>query len=319
MDKKATLVFLDIFLILSSVLLSLSFNPVISAASLDFLATSAGLSSGIFLAAAFIFLAVSASLVSYFSPSTDRLLVSFIGAALPLPLMLTGIGNFFVRLLLSTLLFLSLLIFAAKVRLEAGEYIRFSVKKVFRPPLGNLAMMFFALFCLGFFFPYRSRIEAEGFKAPEVLIDRVVEIAGQKMIDVVVGQIAATSKLPGTEAVFVEIPEELGEAGLIQTLEQEFGVKIDRVPKNSSDLLLMIKPSLEKKISFEIEKTLAPLTPILPALISLLLFFVLLPFATVGAFVVLPLLSLAFFLLKALELTTTKTTTVESIRPILQD
>lgn len=319
MNQKTTLIILDALLAVTGLLLALSFNPFLRAASLDVFATLNGLSAVLALATSFTAWAVCASLISYFSPSFNRLSLSFTLSASMFFLGLNGIGNLLVRLFLSVLLISSLFIFAAKIRHESGQYINFRVRKIFPPPLRTLTTLAFVLFCLSFFFPYRSRLEAEGFRAPELLVDRVVEVVGQKMIDIVVGQIAATSKLPSTEAVFVEIPEELGEAGLVQTLEEEFGVKIDRVPKNSSDLLLMIKPSLEKKIRFEIEKTLTPLTPILPALISLLLFLVLLPFATVGALVVLPLLSLTFFLLEALELTTTETKTVQTTHPVLKD
>lgn len=318
MNKKTILIILNTLFASASLALALTFNPFLRAASLDVFATLNGLSAILSLTASFTIFAVLGSLISYFSPSFDRLGISFALSALAFFLGLGGIGNLLVRIFLATLLTASLLIFAAKIRDESRQCISFKVHRIFQPPIKTLTTLIFILFCLGFFFPYRSRVEVEGFKAPEVLIDRVVEMVGRTMIDAVVSQIAQTSKLPNKEAVFSEIPEELGEAGLIDTLEKEFGIRIDRVPKSSTDLLGMIKPSLTQKIRLQIEETLSPLTPLAPAIISFLLFLTLLPLATVAAILITPLLSLAFFLLEALELTTQKTETVQTTRPVLR-
>lgn len=317
MNKKTKLILLDISLAVATFFLALSFNSFFRAASLDVFATKIGFLNIFTLGLVFMAWAAAASLSVHFSPSTDRLLLSLSLPSLLLVLGLTGIGNIFVRFLLASLMLFSLLVFAAKVKSDAKDYINFKVGKIFKPALKLLNTLTFLLFCVGFFFPYRASIEQQGFRAPELLIDRVVTLAGRTTIDMVIGQIAQSSKLPDKEAVFVEIPEELGEAGLIDTLEKEFGIKIDRVPKSSADLLSIIKPSLEQKIRAQIEETLTPLTPFIPAIISFLLFLTLLPLATVAAIFITPLLSLAFFVLETLEITTTETKTVQSSRPIL--
>lgn len=318
MDKKTKLISLDVVLAAAALLLSLSFNPFFKAASLDVFATKLGAFNIFILGSVFIIWAIIVSLISYFSPSFDRLLISFSVSSLVFAAALTGIGNILVRFLLSVLLIPFLFIFAAKVKSEAGDYINFNISKIFKPSLKLLTVLTFILFSIGFFFPYRASVEQQGFRAPELLIDRVVEIVGRTMIEAAVGQIAKSSKLPNKEAVFVEIPEEIGEAGLMKTFEEEFGIKINRVPQSSADLLGMLKPSLEQKIRTQIEETLSPLTSIIPAIISFLLFLTLLPLATIAAFIITPLLSLAFFLLEALELTIEEEKSVTTTRPVLK-
>ena len=81
--------------------------------------------------------------------------------------------------------------------------------------------------------------------------------------------------------------------------------------------MAMVKPALRDKISKQIEDFLAPYTPFIPTLISLSIFLSLLPLATVGAFFVIPGLSLTFKVLEALKLVEEKTETVSVTRLVL--
>ena len=311
MNKTLKLILFDIGLLAASVALSLALGRGFADAGLELVVSLEGINTFLLIGAALVFLGIAASIVSFFSPDFNRLAISFLVSGLGFFAFLSGIGNIFVRLGLSVLLTLSLFVFAAFVRSDNEKILKFSVHKVFFPSLRTLGILMTILFCAGFFFSYRSRIEQEGFKAPAALIEKVVDLAGRSALEVFTRQIADTSKLPDQEAVFEEIPEELGEAGLIETLEQEFGIKIDRVPQSSADMMAMIKPALRDKISQQIEDFLAPYTPFIPTLISLSIFLSLFPLTTIGAFLVIPFLSLALKVLEALKLIEEKTETVE--------
>ena len=311
MNKTLKLILFDIGLLAASVALSLALGRGFADAGLELVVSLEGINTFLLIGAALVFLGIAASIVSFFSPDFNRLAISFLVSGLGFFAFLSGIGNIFVRLGLSVLLTLSLFVFAAFVRSDNEKILKFSVHKVFFPSLRTLGILMTILFCAGFFFSYRSRIEQEGFKAPAALIEKVVDLAGRSALEVFTRQIADTSKLPDQEAVFEEIPEELGEAGLIETLEQEFGIKIDRVPQSSADMMAMIKPALRDKISQQIEDFLAPYTPFIPTLISLSIFLSLFPLTTIAAFLVIPFLSLALKVLEALKLIEEKTETVE--------
>lgn len=317
MSKNLKLILFDIGLLTASAALSLTFGQAFANASLDLVGSLAGINIFLLIGAAFVLLGITGSIVSFFSPDFNRLALSFVAAGLVFFVILSGIGNIVVRLGLTAIFVAGLFIFAAFVRSDNEKILKFSVHKVFFPSLRTLGILTTVLFCAGFFFSYRSRIELEGFKAPMALIDKVVELTGHKLIETFTKQIADTSKLPDQEAVFVEIPEELDEAGLTQTLEEEFGIKIDRVPKDSADLLSMIQPALRDRIAKQIEDMLNPYLPFIPAIMSALFFLSLFPFATIGAFLVIPFLSLTFKVLEALKLIEEKTETVSVTRLVL--
>ena len=317
MNKNIKLILFDIGLLASSVVFSLSLGRAFANADLDLVGSLAGINTFLLIGAAFVFLGVMASVVSFFSLDFNRLAISFLVSGLAFFVCLSGIGNITVRFGLAGIFIATLFIFAAFVRSDNEKILKFSVHKVFFPSLRTLGILMTLLFCAGFFFSYRSRVELEGFKAPVALIDKVVDLTGRSIIETVTRQIASTSKLPDQEAVFIEIPEEIGEAGLTKTLEEEFGITIDRVPKNSADLMAMIKPALRDRIAKQIEDTLNPYLPFIPAVMSVIFFLSLFPFATVGAFLVIPFLSLAFKVLEALKLIEEKTETVEVKRFIL--
>lgn len=317
MNRNIKLILFDIGLLTTSVAFSLTLGQAFAKASLDLVGTLAGINTFLFIGVAFVFLGITASVVSFFSPNFNRLAISFLVSGLVFFVFLTGIGNIVVRLGLTTIFVAALFIFAAFVRADNEKILKFSVHKVFFPSLRTLGVLLSLLFCTGFFFSYRSRVEQEGFKAPAALIDKVVEITGRSILEVFTREIVSTSKLPNQEAVFTEIPEELGEAGLIETLEKEFGIKIDRVPQSSADLMTMVKPALRDKINQQIEEFLTPYTPFIPTLISLSIFLSLLPLATIGAFLVIPGLALTFKVLEALKLIEEKTETVEVKRLVL--
>jgi len=317
MNKNLKLLLFDLGLWLASAIISLALGEGFKNAGPDLLGTLMGVNTILLIGVSFIFLGVISSIVSFFSPNVNRLAISFLGSGLVFFVSLTGIGNLFVRLGLATIFILSLFIFAAFVRSDNEKILKFSVHKIFSPSLRTLGILITLLFCTGFFFSYRSRLELEGFRAPAALIDKAVELAGRSILEVVTREIASTSKLPNQQAVFVEIPEELDEAGLTKTLEEEFGIKIDRVPKNTADLLAMVKPALRDKINKQIEDTLTPYLPFIPAIMSILFFLSLLPFVTVGAFIVIPFLSLTFKVLEALKLIEEKTETIKVTRLVL--
>ncbi len=319
MNKNIKLVLFDIGLVAASAALSLALGQSFANAGPDLLGTLVGLNTFLMMGLAFILLGITASVVSFFSPDFNRLAISFLISGLAFFAALSGLGNIFVRLGLSTLFVLAFFVFAAFVRSDNEKILKFSVHKVFFPSLRTLGILVTLLFCTGFFFSYRSRVEVEGFKAPVALIDKAVELTGRSMIETFTRQIAKTSKLPDQEAVFVEIPEELDEAGLTKTLEEEFGIKIDRVPQSSADLLSMIKPALRDRIAKQIEDMFNPYLPFIPAIMSVLFFLSLLPFATIGAFLIIPFLSLTFKVLEALKLVEEKTETVPLTRLVLQD
>jgi hypothetical protein len=317
MDKNFKLVLFDIGLLLTSVVFSLTLGRAFAGANLDLVGSLAGINTFLLIGAAFVFLGLMASVVSFFSPDFNRLALSFCVSGLAFFVALTGIGNIVVRLGLAVIFVAALFIFAAFVRSETQKILKFSVHKVFFPSLRTLGILLTILFCTGFFFSYRSQVEQEGFKAPAALIDKVVEITGRSVLEVVTREIASTSKLPDQGAVLEEIPEELREAGLIETLEEEFGIKIDRVPQSSADLMQMIRPALRDKISQQIEDFLAPYTPFIPTLVSLSIFLSLLPLATIGAFLIIPGLALTFKVLEALKIIVEKTETVAVQRLVL--
>jgi hypothetical protein len=318
MEANSKLLFLNFIFLVLTVFFALTFNPFLRSGSLDFFTSSQGVPSLLVFLVGFVVWSVAISLVAYLSPSFKNLAVSFLPSALFFGAGLFGTGGLLVKILLSAVLLLSTLVFALKVRREGADRIKFSVLRIFSPALRSLATLVIVLFSLAFFFPYREQIQTEGFRAPEVLIDRVVDVVGRTLVETTVNQIAASSKLPNKEAVFTEIPEEIGDAGLTATLEEEFGVRIDRVPQSSADLLGMIKPSLEAQIKSEIESYLAPIAPWLPAIISLLIFLSLLPLAAAASYLIVPLLALAFFLLKAIGFTRIETKTTQTTRPILE-
>lgn len=310
MNKNIKLILFDLSLAVASAILSLGMGQAFANASLDLVGSLAGINTFFLVGAAFVFLGITASVVSFFSPDFDRLGLSFLAAGLVFSLALTGLGNLLVRFGLAGIFIAALFIFAAFVRSDNEKILKFSVHKVFFPSLRTLGILMTILFCAGFFFSYRNRIELEGFKAPVALIDRVVELTGRSLIETFTNQIADTSKLPDQEAVFVEIPEELDEAGLTQTLEEEFGITIDRVPQDSADLLSMVQPALRDRIAKQIEDMLNPYLPFIPAIMSVLFFLSLFPFATIGAFLAIPFLSLAFKVLEALKLVEEKEETI---------
>jgi len=317
MKRNLKLIVFDIGLLLTSAAFSLTLGQVFAQADLDLVGSLAGVNAFLFIGVAFVFLGIAASVVSFFSPNFNRLALSFLVAGLVFFVVLTGIGNLVVRLGLAAIFVATLFIFAAFVRSDNEKILKFSVHKVFFPSLRTLGILLTLLFGTGFFFAYRSRVEQEGFKAPAALIDKVVEITGRSVLEVLTREIAETSKLQNQQAVLTEIPEELGEAGLIETLEEEFGIKIDRVPQNSADLMAMVKPALRDKISKQIEDFLAPYTPFIPTLISLSIFLSLLPLATIGAFLVIPILALTFKILEALKLVAEKEETITVTRLVL--
>lgn len=317
MSKNIKLIIFDVGLVTTSVFLSLTFGQAFTNASLDLVGNLAGINTFLLIGSAFVLLGITGSIVSFFSPDFNRLALGFLASGLAFFAFLTGLGNLFVRLGLAGIFTAALFIFAAFVRSDNESVLKFSVRKVFLPSLKKLGILTTLIFCTGFFFSYRSRIELEGFKAPVVLIDKVIELTGQKLIEAFTSQIVSTSKLPDQEAVFVEIPEELDEAGLTKTLEEEFGIKIDRVPQDSADLLSMIKPALRDRIASQIEEMLNPYLPFIPAIMSILFFLSLFPFATIGAFVVVPCLALAFKVLGGLKLIEEKEETVSVTRLIL--
>ena len=319
MNRSFKLILFDLGLLITSAVFSLGLGQAFANADLDLVGSLTGINTFLLIGAAFVFLGVMASVVSFFSLDFNRLAISFLVSGLAFFVCLSGIGNITVRFGLAGIFIATLFIFAAFVRSDNEKILKFSVHKVFFPSLRTLGILMTVLFCAGFFFAYRSRVEQEGFKAPVALIDKVVDLTGRSVLEVLTREIANTSKLPNQEAVFTEIPEELGEAGLIETLEQEFGIKIDRVPQSSADLMAMVKPALRDKISKQIEDFLAPYTPFIPTLISLSIFLSLLPLATIGAFLVIPGLSLTFKVLEALKLVEEKTETVSVTRLVLQD
>jgi len=314
MSKNIKLILFDLGLVVASVAFSLTLGQAFADAGLDLVGSLAGINTFLLIGAAFVLLGITGSVVSFFSPDFDRLALSFLVSGLAFFACLSGIGNIGVRFGLTGIFIATLFIFAAFVRSDNEKILKFSTHKVFFPSLRTLGILMTILFCVGFFFSYRSRIEQEGFKAPAALIDKVVDLTGRSALEMITSQIANTSKLPNQKAVFEEIPEELMEAGLMETLEQEFGIKIDRVPQSSADLMTMVKPALRNKISQQIEDLLAPYTPFIPTLISLSIFLSLLPLATIGAFFVIPALSLTFKVLEALKLIEEKTETVEVTR-----
>lgn len=314
---RGKLILFDFGLLVASVAFSLTLGRGFAGAGLELVGSLAGINTLLLIGAVFVLLGITGSVVAFFSPDFNRLAISFLVSGLAFFAFLTGIGNLFVRLGLSAFFILALFVFAAFVRSDNEKILKFSVHKVFFPSLRTLGILITILFCSGFFFSYRSRIEAEGFEAPVELIDKVIELTGSAALEFITREIASTSKLPDQEAVFTEIPEELGEAGLIETLEQEFGIKIDRVPQSSADLMTMIKPALRDKISQQIEDMLNPYLPFIPAIMSVLFFLSLFPFATIGAFLVIPFLSLTFKVLEALKLIEEKTKTVEVKRLVL--
>ncbi len=317
MNKNLKLILFDIGLLAASAALSLAFGQGFANANLDLVVTLEGLNTFLLIGLTFVFLGITSSIVSFFSPGFNRLAISFLVAGLAFFIPLRGIGNPFVRFGLTAVFILGLFVFAKFARSDNEKILKFSVHKVFFPSLRTLGILLSILFCLGFFFSYRSRVEQEGFKAPEALIDKVVEITGRSFLEIMSKQLVQTSKLPTQEAAFEEIPEELMEAGLTETLEKEFGIKIDRVPQSSTDLMTMVKPVLRDKITKQIEDTLAPYTRFIPPLISISVFLSLLPLATVGAFVVIPGLALTFKILEALKLIEEKTETVSVTRLVL--
>lgn len=319
MSKSLKLILFDVGLLVASAALSLGFGQAFTDAGLDLVGSLTGINTFLLIGAAFVFLGITASVVSFFSPDFNRLALSFLASGLAFFACLSGLGNIFVRLGLSALFVLAFFAFAAFVRSDNEKILKFSVHKVFFPSLRTLGILMTVLFCVGFFFSYRSRIEQEGFKAPVALIDKVVDLAGRSALEMITSQIVNTSKLPDQGAVFEEIPEELMEAGLVETLEKEFGIKIDRVPQSSADLMAMIKPALRDKISKQIEDFLVPYTPFIPTLISLSIFLSLLPLATIGAFIVIPCVALTFKVLEALKLIEEKTEMIEVKRLVLQD
>jgi len=314
MSKNIKLILFDLGLVVASVAFSLTLGQAFADAGLDLVGSLAGINTFLLIGAAFVLLGITGSVVSFFSPDFNRLALSFLVSGLAFFACLSGIGNIGVRFGLTGIFIATLFIFAAFVRSDNEKILKFSTHKVFFPSLRTLGILMTILFCVGFFFSYRSRIEQEGFKAPAALIDKVVDLTGRSALEMITSQIANTSKLPNQKAVFEEIPEELMEAGLMETLEQEFGIKIDRVPQSSADLMTMVKPALRDKISQQIEDLLAPYTPFIPTLISLSIFLSLLPLATIGAFFVIPALSLTFKVLEALKLIEEKTETVEVTR-----
>ncbi len=317
MNKNLKLIIFDLGLWLTSAAFSLTLGQAFAHADLDLVGSLAGINTFILIGAAFVFLGIVASTVSFFSTDFNRLALSFLVSGLVFFVALTGIGNIVVRLGLAAIFVVALFIFAAFVRSDNEKILKFSVHKVFFPSLRTLGILLTILFCAGFFFAYRSRIELEGFKAPVALIDKVVEITGRSIIETVTRQIANTSKLPDQQAVFVEIPEEISDAGLTKTLEEEFGIKIDRVPQSSADLMTMIRPVLRDKIAKQIEDFLAPYTPFIPTLISLSIFLSLIPLATIGAFLVIPGLAITFKVLEALKLIEEKEETIVVKRLVL--
>ena len=317
MSKNFKLILFDIGLVIASAVFSLGVGQAFANANLDLVGTLGGINTFLFIGAAFVLVGITSSVVSFFSPDFNRLAISFLASGLGFFTFLSGIENIFVRLGLTVIFIAALFIFAAFVRSDNEKILKFSVHKVFFPSLRTLGILMTILFCAGFFFSYRSRIELEGFTAPVELIDKVVDLTGRSMIETFTNQIASTSKLPDQEAVFVEIPEELDEAGLTKTLEEEFGITIDRVPKDSADLLSMIKPALRDRIAKQIEDMLNPYLPFIPAIMSVLFFLSLFPLATIGAFFVIPGLSLTFKVLEALKLIEEKTETVSITRLVL--
>ena len=319
MNKNLKLLLFDTSLLVASAALSFTLGRSFTNASPDLLGTLTGLNTLFLTGLAFVFLGITASVVSFFSPGFNRLGLSFLVAGAVFFLTLTGLGNLLVRFGLAGTFIVGLFIFAAFVRSDNEKILKFSVHKVFFPSLRTLGILMTILFCAGFFFSYRSRVELEGFKAPVALIDKVVELTGRSMLEAFTREIVNTSKLPNQEAVFTEIPEELDEAGLTKTLEEEFGIKSDRVPQNSADLMTMIKPALRDRIATQIEDMLNPYLPFIPVIMSVLFFLSLFPLATIGAFFVIPVLSLTFKVLEALKLIAEKTETVEVKRFVLQD
>ncbi len=319
MNKNLKLIIFDLGLLVASAVFSLTLGQAFTNADLDLVGSLAGINTFLLIGAAFVLVGITASVVSFFSPDFNRLALSFLASGLAFFAFLSGLGNIFVRLGLGTFFVLAFFAFAAFVRSDNEKVLKFSVHKVFFPSLRTLGILMTLLFCAGFFFSYRSRVEQEGFKAPAALIDKVVDLTGRGMLEAFTREIASTSKLPNQQAVFTEIPEEIGDAGLTKTLEEEFGIKIDRVPQSSADLMTMIKPALRDKISKQIEDFLAPYTPFIPTLISLSIFLSLLPLATVGAFLVIPGLSLTFKVLEALKLIAEKEETIVVKRFVLQD
>jgi len=317
MSKNLKLILFDTGLLVTSIAFSLTLGQVFAKAGLDLVGSLAGINDFLLIGASFVFLGLAASVVSFFSPNFNRLAVSFLIAGLVFLMVLTGIGNLIVRLGLTVIFIAALFTLAAFVRSDNEKILKFSVHKVFFPSLRTLGILLTLLFCTGFFFTYRSRVEQEGFKAPAALIDKVVEVTGRSILEMATREIAETSKLQNQQAVLTEIPEEISDAGLTKTLEEEFGIKIDRVPQNSADLMAMVKPALRDKISKQIEDFLAPYTPFIPTLISLSIFLSLLPLATIGAFLVIPILALTFKILEALKLVAEKEETITVTRLVL--
>lgn len=283
------LIFAPFFLIVFSVLIY-QINPLLD--SYDFILSLSGNTfTSLLIAGAFI--SASSFLFILFAAVASDWKIS-----LPTGLIASAITFIFIppalALVFAVAIFISLLATHLYLDNALKNYLTFKPADIFGPPIKNLSRLLILSFCVIYFFSITTIIVQNGFQIPDSLIDTALKVSPMSLPE---ESSLIPAQLPSISQEEIELlkqnPSLLQERGLdpgiLDTLNQPQPAKTSQ---NSTYNLI------KQTVKDQVQNIIKPYLDFIPAVLTLLLFFILQSIISIINLFITPLLWLTFLILE---------------------
>lgn len=217
--------------------------------------------------------------------------VSLVASLLPIVLINPSLG-----LILSVGTLSTLLLIYLSVENTLKNYLTFKPNNLFGPPIRHLSSLLILVISLTYFLSISQVIQQKSFEIPDSLIESALKLTPLPEPTASQPQTAQPQLSREQIDLLRQNPDLLKQSGLdpkiLDTLTPQKG---NQATKPSQDLLT---DTLKQTIKDQLQTIIKPYQSVIPAVLAVLLFFILLSFASILNLLIYPLLWLTFYILE---------------------
>lgn len=180
------------------------------------------------------------------------------------------------------------------------NYLNFDPNSLFGPHIRHLSSLLILVISLTYFLSISQVIQQKSFQIPDSLIETSLKLVPQAQSE---KKETTQQSLPSISPEQLELlkqnPDLLKQSGLdpkiLDTLTPQKGAQTTKPPQN------LLADTLKQTIKDQLQTIIKPYLGIIPAVLAVLLFFILLSFASILNLLIYPLLWITFYILEKTE------------------
>ncbi|MBI2039585.1 hypothetical protein HYT18_00755 [Candidatus Microgenomates bacterium] len=202
-------------------------------------------------------------------------------------------------IILGVAMLASLLIIYVSLENTLNSYVNFEPSALFGPSIRHLSTLLILILCLIYFLSVNQKVQKEGFQIPDALIDEALKFVPQKEL-----QTPQTQQTSTTEASIT--PEQLELLKKNPDLLRQYGldpkildtINLPQSTQENTQPQPVLNETIKQAVKDQLQTIIDPYINFIPAVLAVLLFFVLISITSFLTIFIYPLLWILFKILE---------------------